>query len=183
MFVGIGLVSPDNFNQNWADNGRNIERAIQFRRGNFRVLVDGIDKTTATTIPIVGFDGIAIVAKDKATLLAGLKLVKPGAKLRSTEGNLGFVTGSYDREKAGAWLRTKIQAKKTTGDANALDRDRLDDRAYYVIVARAVTLTNNHKSVSLHQTEMQLNALAGLISGKLTKDEAVDNLFQQLNIG
>jgi hypothetical protein len=183
MYVGIGLIVPDPFNVNkdhWADNSVNIAHAIQFRIGNFRTLVDGVDMSTANTIPLGGSEGIVLVAKDKSTLLTGLKTVKGLARIGGEGENLGFVTGSYDREKAGAWIKTKFQAKKSTGDFNALDRNRLDARAYYVIVARATTLLNNHKSVNLHQSELQLNALPGLISGKLTKEEAVDNLFRDL---
>jgi len=183
MFVGLALITPDNINvsqDHWADNSGSIAHAIRYRQRYFRVLVDGTDKTNAGTLPISGFEGIAIVAKDKRTMMTGLKVVKPGVKLSSADGNIGYVTGSYDREKAGAWLKTKLQAKKHTGDYNAFDRERLDDRAYFVVVARAATLVNNRKSVNLHQSEVQVNALPALISGKMTREEAVDNLFSDL---
>jgi len=185
MFVGIAAVEPDNINVNsdhWADNSRSIAHAIRYQAGNFRVLVDGTDKSNAGTISIAQHVGVALVAKDKSTLLKGLRVVKPGLKLASTDGSLGFVTGSYDREKVGAWIRTKIQSKQQTGNFNSFDRLRLDDRAYYVIVAGTATLVNNHKAVHLHETEVQVNALPALISGKMTREEAVDNLMQDLLI-
>src|SRR5689334_13923910 len=46
--------------------------------------------------------GMAFAAKNRATLVAGLRLCDR-IKVASETGNIGYVAGSYDNEKIGAW--------------------------------------------------------------------------------
>lgn len=192
-----------NRNAQWCDNAKQAEAGFLPHFDHGPILVnDGACTQNAGTLEVKPGWAWALLAKNKATLLSALKVCPQALKLVSTDGGLGMFTGSYDHEKIGAWLQNKNKGTKAWKDfkqsdafqgfrdrgfnkqtfRQAHDRLRLAQRAYFVVVAPASAMRNNSRCISIHQTEAALSAIPGFLSGKLSKDEAVDKLFDDLLI-
>jgi hypothetical protein len=189
----------------WCRNAKKIDQGIQdgFQRHFFGILVrDGryAPDGDGGILMLPSYSGYIACAKDKATLLAGLRACPLGATISGNSKNLAYVTGTYDHEKIGAWLNSKVEGKKAwnkqkstehgrqligaglTREAvqKSIDRSRLNQRGYYVVVAHASTLSQNPRACKLHESEVTFGALAGHITTKISKEEAVSRLFDDL---
>jgi hypothetical protein len=157
---------------------------------------------TEATFEVGSQDAWAFLAKNKATLLAALKACPTAMKVVCKNGGIGLFTGSYDHEKVGAWLDGKITGAKSwnefkqsddiqsfkdrgftkTDYLKAVDRQRIEKRAYFMVVTAASAMRNNKHHIAIHETETTLASLPGFLSGKLGRQEAVDKLFDELLI-
>jgi hypothetical protein len=134
-------------------------------------------------------------AKDRSTLAKGFGRMPPTARV-SGPGNLGFFTGAYDLE-VGGWGKTKINTVRAwtstaygkqmqaAGEsflsfAHRANRGRLLTRGYFVMIGSADAMSGLKRKVGLMQDDMPLQNLAALIKGRMTRDEAVDKLMEDL---
>jgi hypothetical protein len=189
----------------WCRNAKKIDQVIQdaFQRHTFTVLVrDGRygSDDDGGILRVRSRIGYIACAKDKATLLAGLRVCPLSAAISGDLANLAYVTGTYDHEKIGAWANSKVEGKKAwhelkstelgqqlIGDGltreavqKSIDRSRLNQRGYYVVVTRGSTLSQNPRACKLHESVVTFGALAGHITTKISKEEAVSRLFDDL---
>jgi hypothetical protein len=135
-------------------------------------------------------------AKDKQTLKDGLKACPAGAKISGGNKQLGFFTGSYDIEKSGAWFRMRQEAAQMWGTLSqdqrqgaprkrvnaAFNRKRLMERGYFALVCRTFLLTSVRQATKVIGTEISLTALGSMLSGRMTREQAVGGLMQDLLI-
>lgn len=165
------------------------------------ILIDDHYRTVAEGSLNVEFTCYLFYAKDKDTLKAGLKAVPRGCKVVGGRNQIGFFSGSYDFEKAGAWFRTKQKASKSwqnieserrygMGDPytglkqsrhdTLFNRIRLTERGYFMLVCRSHLLIHVRGARKMIGNEVSLNALGSMLTGKMTREQAVATLMDDL---
>lgn len=177
----------------WQDNRRGFEEAFShFCQASIGV-VEGARVRIDGNQPVQRSSCAVFFAKDKSTLVDCLRRCPLSATISATAGQLAFVSHSYDREKIGAWLRTKINGAKTwdqyrqTERGQAFigrggskdtfmkqnDRERLMERGYYLGIANAVDLRQHRDSQAVHADRASLANFGNLVGGRVTREEAV----------
>lgn len=187
---------------NWQSSRRSFEEAFsQLCQGGVPV-VDGTRVGINGNQPVARSSCAVFFAKNKATLVHCLRLIPLGATITATVGQLAFVSHSYDWEKIGGWARSKIKGAKAWDEfrqtdagenfiggggtkenyIKAKDRCRLFERGYYLGVANAADLRDHRDSQGVHGDRASLANFANLVTGQVTRQEAVNGLMEDLLI-
>jgi hypothetical protein len=126
----------------------------------------GLDVSDADMIP-------AFIAKDRSTLISALSICPPDVRITCKNNEqIGYALGSYDYEKFGDSIRNKIHGltnKKKHKEqslmsySSRINQDRLIDRGYFLVAARAVGMRRYKGHVSLINNEISFRALASFI--------------------
>lgn len=203
MYMGITKLSGTADYQRWNECPK-VKHAVWYAahfRGWTHFVFDGkFVGNYAGVETDVSPDTVAFLAKDRSTLISALKVCHHSLKVTCRAGNLGYIVGSYDREKLGGLITNKISGLKGWKDfkntdkgqklleaggtkedyTRNVDRTRLSDRGYFLVAAPASSLRHYKGHVALHDTIVPLCSFVGLLSGKMGREEAVDRLFEDL---
>ena len=197
MFVGYSFFQATNSNQvEPFANPKTFPKAFTDEVPSHWAVVIDDDRRMPAANATMDAEGNCIIffAKDKQTLKDGLKACPAGAKVSGGRNPLGFFAGSDDFEKFGGWSRQKQKAaqKWSTIDAErrqgltrghveqAFNRQRLMERGYFLFVCRSILLTDIRDATKVIGTDISLNTLGSLVSRKMTRDQAVGRLMEDL---
>jgi hypothetical protein len=187
---------------NWPDSRRGLEQAF----GELcRTALPVVDDTRVAINGnlTVGLNSCGVFfSKNKATLVHCLRRIPLAGTITAASGQLAFVSHSYDWEKIGGWARNKIKGAKAWNDFHQTDRGenfigrggtkekfitnqdrgRLFERGYYLCIANASDLRQHRDSLGVHGNGVSLANFANLVTGQVTREEAVNGLMDDLLI-
>jgi hypothetical protein len=153
-------------------------------------------KRAGYTFLTSGAVGHLFFAKDKSTLAKGLGVLPPAVRVSGPD-CIGYFTGAYDAEGFGGTITAKIktihvwnntyygqnmqhEGESFTHFAQRANRGRLLNRGYYLILGAAAAMTGIKRKVGLIDNAVSLASLGSLIKGRMTQEEAVDKLMEDL---
>jgi hypothetical protein len=185
----------------WPDSRANFDRAFREVVRDCSVAVTDRQVSLTGNSEIDSNMAAVLFAKNKATLVSCLRRVPLDVTVGVPGGSLSYIAHSYDWEKFGGWGRAKIAAIagwkdfKETERGQALlqrggnfsqfakskDRQRLFERGYYLGIA-SDSLMRNQDTHTVQANNIPLNTFAGLLTGKMSREEAVGNLMEDLLI-
>lgn len=196
MFVGYSDFSSNDGNALEAFTSRKTfpEAFTDVVSESWNVLIEDHYRMPAAGTLDAGVFCYLFYAKDRQTLKDGLRACTPDAIISGGRHQIGFFGGSYDFEKFGGWGRKKSKAAEkwktlSTDQRRNVDRSRFDrmfnrqrlmERGYFLIVARAFLLPGRGDNTKLIGTGVSLPALGSMLSTKMTRQQAVGQLMEDL---
>jgi hypothetical protein len=185
----------------WPDSRANFDQAFREVVGHGTPAVTDRGVALAGNSEIESNYAAVLFAKNKATLVSCLRRVPLDVTVTVAGGSISYVAHSYDWEKLAGWGRAKIAAIAGWGEfkqtergqallqrggnfsqfAKSKDRQRLLERGYYLGIA-SDRLMRNRDTHAVHADTIPLNSFAGLLTGRMSREEAVGNLMEDLLI-